>query len=240
MAELEILNWLVWIFCPTSEAASTCNNFISTHSNVLPPIGPIFYFLLFPAVFTILFIMMLMSSVKVAQGNTGIRVLLGVTAFVFIIISGWYPIMLILSEFWYIVIVLMGFVWFLKGHFGGKGGGREGGGGSGKMPGLAMGGLSGQLQERAFKKLSGQEGRMKKLVNAELQNLKGIASGIESQNESSWRAWPAARASASNAIQEYQSMVSVGGIPVMSDLDKKIEEMQEIIKKLDHKKPPHN
>jgi hypothetical protein len=239
MAEVEILNWLVGFFCPTSEAASTCREFISSHSDVLPPIGPIFYFLLFPAVFTILFIMILMDSVKVAQGNKGIKVLLGVTAFVFIIISGWYPIMLILSEFWYIAIILLGFLWFLKGHFG-KGGGDKGGGVKGGMPGLAMGGLGDQFQERMFKKASGQEGRMKKLVNAELENLKGIASGIESHNESSWRAWPAARASASNAIQEYQSMVSVGGIPIMSDLDKKIEEMQAIIKKLDNKKPPHN
>ena len=175
MAELEILNWLVGFFCPTSEAASTCNEFISSHSNVLPPIGPIFYFLLFPAVFTILFIMVLMDSVKVAQGKKGMHVLLGVTAFIFIIISGWYPIMLILSEFWYIIIILFGFWWFLTGHF--RKGGGGGGGGGGKLSALGLGGAMGTLMTKK------QEHDELKLAESSLNMAEGRLHAIEEGKE---------------------------------------------------------
>jgi len=174
MAELEILEPLVGFFCPTSEAASTCNEFISNHSQVLPPIGPIFYFLLFPLVFTIIFIMILMSSVKVAQGK-GIQVLLGITAFIFIIISGWYPVMLILSEFWYIAIVLLGFLWFIKGHFGKKEGG--GGGKGGGLAALGLGGAMGMLMSKK------QEHDELKLAESSLSMAEGRLHAIEEGKE---------------------------------------------------------
>jgi len=235
MAELEILNWLVGIFCPTSEAASTCNEFISSHSNVLPPIGPIFYFLLFPAVFTILFILVLMRSVKVAEGNWGMQVLLGVTAFIFIIISGWYPVMLILSEFWYIIIILFGFWWFLKGHFGKK----EGGGGKGPMSALgfggAMEGLGGQLFERGMKEATGERKRLERRVDLALVEMEKLVKILHNKPES-WRAYSAEIENCRNLITQYYNIVSVGKVPVGGDAAKKIERLETILSKIDREK----
>ena len=142
MAERERLEALGGVFCPTSEAASTCREFISNHSQVLPPIGPLFYFLLFPIVFTILFIYILSSTILHGGNLTkGMRLLIGISIFIFIIISGWYPVMLVLSEFWFIMIIVLFGAWYFIGkHWGEKPGG---GGGRGKMPGIggAMGGL---------------------------------------------------------------------------------------------------
>ncbi|MCJ7816237.1 MAG: hypothetical protein MUP55_00100 [Candidatus Aenigmarchaeota archaeon] len=142
MAELEILEALVGFFCPTSEAASTCREFISNHSQVLPPIGPLFYFLLFPIVFTILFIYILSSSILSGGKLTkGMQLLIGISVFIFIIISGWYPVMLVLSEFWFIMIIVLFGAWYFIGkHRGGETKASKGGGG---LPGLggAMGGL---------------------------------------------------------------------------------------------------
>jgi hypothetical protein len=185
MAELEILEALVSFFCPTSEAASTCREFIQNHSQVLPPIGPLFYFLLFPLIFTLLFVYILSGSV-LGGLKGGFRILIGVSAFIFIIISGWYPVMLVLSEFWYIVIVLLGFLWFVKGHFGKKegGGGERGGGPRGTMSTLGgIAGMGGGLIETAKHH---REGREK--INAALRDL-GLAEELmtKAMNESEER-----------------------------------------------------
>ena len=134
MAELEILEALVGFFCPTSEAASTCREFISNHSQVLPPIGPLFYFLLFPIVFTILFVYILANNILPGGGlKLGMKLLIGISVFIFIIISGWYPIMLVLSEFWFIMIIVLFGAWYFIGkHRGGGGEGKP----KGRMPGL--------------------------------------------------------------------------------------------------------
>lgn len=133
----EILEPIIGFLCPTPDSASACRDFISSHSSILPPIGPLFYFLLFPAVFTIVFIYILSGSVVGGSLKAGgFRLLIGVTAFIFIIISGWYPLMLVLSEFWYIAaIILAGFWYFIGSHFGKSGGGGGGPGGKMSAPG---------------------------------------------------------------------------------------------------------
>ena len=145
MAELEILEALVSFFCPPSDSASACREFIQNHSQVLPPIGPLFYFLLFPLVFTILFIYILSGTIL--QGGQKVKwmqMLIGISVFIFIIISGWYPIMLVLSEFWFIMIILLFGVWYFVGKHK-----RGGGGGSpqGKMNALGVGGAMGGLMK---------------------------------------------------------------------------------------------
>jgi hypothetical protein len=138
----EILQPLVAFLCPTSDAASACNDFINSHSSVLPPIGPLFYFLLFPIVFTILFIYILSSTILQGGNLTkGMKLLIGISVFIFIIISGWYPVMLVLSEFWFIMIIVLFGAWYFIGkHRGGSDKPKPPRGG---MPGFggAMGGL---------------------------------------------------------------------------------------------------
>jgi hypothetical protein len=128
----ELLEPLVSFFCPTSDAASACRDFISNHSQVMPPIGPMFYFLLFPLVFTILFIYILSSTILHGGNLTkGMQMLIGVSVFIFIIISGWYPIMLFLSEVWFILIIVLAGMWYFIGKHRGEGSPKQG-----KMPGL--------------------------------------------------------------------------------------------------------
>ncbi len=149
----EILEPLVSFFCPTNDAASACRDFISNHSQVMPPIGPLFYFLLFPLVFTILFIFILAGTILHGSKLTlGLRLLIGISMFIFIIISGWYPIMLFLSEVWFILIILLFGAWYFLGSHRGSSGEKS----AGKMPGLggAMGMIMTKKQEHDELKLA--------------------------------------------------------------------------------------
>jgi hypothetical protein len=232
MAELEILNVLVGFLCPTNEAASTCNDFISNHSQILPPVGPVFYFLLFPAVFTILFVMILMSSVKVTSGHRGIQIVFGATAFIFIIISGWYPVMLMLSEFWYIIIILLGgFWWFFRGHFGGGEKSPKTGGG---MPGVG-GGLMEALGERAIKRVTGEEKRLEAKVDLALTSMEKIVEKTHG-NPDAWRAYSTEIEQCRNLITQYYNIVMVGGIPIGGHAKEKVERLEQILSKIDKNK----
>jgi len=236
MAELEILNALVGVLCPTSEAASTCNQFISSHSNILPPVGPIVYFLLFPAVFTILFIMILMSKVNVARDNR-VKLLVGITAFIFIIISGYYPIMLILSEFWYLVIVLLGFIWFVTGHFG-RGDDNQGGQQRrGGMPGMALGGAMDALEEAAIKNMDVEEKRvLYERFDTAIMKVDSVAAGLEAGSSDAWRSHSDALKEASDILEEFKTKrsVKIMGITVAVDsgIKEKIKALHEAKERL--------
>jgi hypothetical protein len=173
-----IFEVLVSFFCPTSDAASTCNEFISNHSQVLPPLGPMFYFLLFPLVFTILFVYILSSTILHYEGKVKwIQPLIGISVFIFIIINGWYPIMLFLSEVWFIMIIILFGMWYFIGkHRGGSGGG-GGSGGKGGMPGLALGGALGAIMTKK------QEHDELKLAESSLDLAKSRLEAIRSGNE---------------------------------------------------------
>jgi len=177
MAELEILEALVGLFCPTNEAASTCREFISNHSQVLPPIGPLFYFLLFPIVFTILFIYILSSTILHGGNLTkGMRLLIGISVFIFIIISGWYPVMLVLSEFWFIMIIVLFGAWYFIGKHRGGGGGGSGGKG-GALYSLPFGGVVEYGKER-IKKL-GADTPAERLVKSHIEIMEGVLTQMD-------------------------------------------------------------
>jgi hypothetical protein len=238
MAELEILEALVSFFCPTSDAASACREFISNHSQVLPPIGPLFYFLLFPIVFTILFIYILSSTILHGGNLTkGMRLLIGISVFIFIIISGWYPIMLVLSEFWFImVIVLFGAWYFFRKHWGEETKASKGGG---VMPGLGggMAGLGGELVKRGITRATGKERRLEKEVNLKLKDLREIKNSIHDNEAGAWRAYSDVKNSAWSIINEFKDVTSVYGIPIGGGYEKKIAEMENILNELERKKP---
>jgi len=228
MAELEILEALVSFLCPTNEAASSCREFIQNHSSVLPPIGPIFYFLLFPMVFSIVFIYILSSTILHGGNLTkGIRVLIGVSVFIFIIISGLYPVALVLSEIWFIVIILLFGMWyFLTKHRGGGGGGGGagggGGGGKGAMPGF--GGVFGAVLSTAGKYRSG---RIREL-DAEIDSyLTAVEETRKSRHKNDYeaRAYMQSVESANNAIEraskELQADTKILGKSTINDFIKK-------------------
>ena len=228
MAELEILEALVGFFCPTSEAASTCREFISNHSQVLPPIGPLFYFLLFPIVFTILFIYILSSTILHGGNLTkGMRLLIGISVFIFIIISGWYPIMLVLSEFWFIMIILLFGAWyFFRKHWGGGEAKPKGGG----MPGLA--GIGGEITSRIYRDVTGQTGRLEKRVDLSIKEMEGLEATIH-KDPGAWRAYSYRIDACWALIKEYKDAISIGGVPVGGRLREKVKKLEQILDRME-------
>jgi len=142
---LDIMQTLVQFLCPTYSAQSACNAFISQPSHqVMEPMGPMLYFLFFPMVFLILFIYV--GSRAIFSGHKGINLLIGVAVLAFIIIQGWYPVILWVGEFWFAILPLL-FIFYLitRRHANGGGGGMSGVGKGGGMSGF--GGLKNLLEK---------------------------------------------------------------------------------------------
>lgn len=241
MAELEILEALVGFFCPTSDAASACREFISNPNHqVLSPIGPLFYFLLFPLIFTILFVYVISDTVLFGGKLKWAKVLIGISAFIFIIISGWYPVMLVLSEFWYIVIIVFGGVyWFLKGHKKESGGG-GGGGGSGKMSALSLGGAMAALGDRAEKTATGEIGRMQDLMKITLTEMKNIVKSICKNNKDT-RAWDAYHETTHKfdlQLEAYKQQMMILGRPIGSKYNEYVQKREKLVEELGNRKDP--
>ncbi|GEM_PF-2413362 len=135
---VEILEFLVQVFCPRPETVNVCWDFMNApHHQVLEPLGPLFYFLLFPSVFILIFIYILTGSLLRGMGGLrgGLKILVSVTVYIFVVISGLYAVVLPLSEMWYIAIIILFGLWYLiTRHFGGGGGVPAQGGGAGRMP----------------------------------------------------------------------------------------------------------
>jgi hypothetical protein len=227
----DIYNILISVLCPTSNSASYCRDFLNApHHQTLAPVGPLFYFLLFPTVFIILFIYWL--SGRVIKEHKGINLLIGVSFFVFIIISGWYPFALWISEIWYIAVIILLGLWvlfskLLKGD--------SGGGTATKMPGLGSSTGSG-LTKRAWNTISGKMKSLEKTIDINLDELEMLKQRIESGDTRAWDAYPSARTACTKAIAEYEEAVSVGGIKIGGHLESKINRLQKIIDEFDHKR----
>lgn len=172
----EILDVLVGVLCPTNDAARSCTDFINASSHqVMAPIGPLFYFLLFPSVFIILFIYFL--SNRLMSEHKGMRAIIAITVFIFIVISGLYPVALVLSELWYIFIVIFLGMWVF--FFRGKGAGRQ----EGKMSvGDGVGGgfirdIGNFAKSKAKNIVTGDEKDLEKKINDRLSNMRGLVEG---------------------------------------------------------------
>ncbi|MEM7815632.1 MAG: hypothetical protein QXN71_00760 [Candidatus Aenigmatarchaeota archaeon] len=224
----EILEPFINLLCPTSEAASSCRDFISSHSNVVPPIGPVLYFLLFPIVFIIIFVYILKSSI-LPGGNlgNGLQALIGISVFIFIIINGWYPLMLVLSEVWFIVIIFLFGVWyFISKHHKGKGSG----GGGGSFPGL--GGIGGEITARIYRDVTGQTKRLEKRVDLALKEMEGLEKAIKS-DPSAWRAYSSRIDYCWSLIKEYKDAISIGGVPVGGRLKEKVDRLEKVLDRME-------
>ena len=158
----EVFDVLINILCPTYESASVCRDFVNAPSHqVLAPVGPLLYFLFFPSVFIILFIYILSNSILKGGGLTqGLRFLIAVSVYAYIIISGWYYIFLPLSEIWFVIIIILGFLYLIIRHFGGEG--------SGKMPAISS--LPSRYEETRILKLQ---------LDNKLHDLRGLLNKIE-------------------------------------------------------------
>lgn len=78
-------------------------------------------FILVPSVFIILFIYMVLGRLFSASSGTQLklRVLVGVTMYVFIVASGFYPAFAYLAGPYFIFLIfILGLIYFIPGHFG--------------------------------------------------------------------------------------------------------------------------
>ena len=176
----DVFQILISVFCPTQSAANNCSQFVMNHQANFGGMEALFYFVLFPTVFLLLFVFILVGGVGKKFGlaehgkeNKLIPFLLSITFYIFIIISGWYPIFLYLSEVWYIGIILIFGLWvftakFLGGGSDSGGGGQHGGGG---RPG---GGLAGMLT----KKITGEEEGIKHKIENNLKFMENLVKNL--------------------------------------------------------------
>ena len=152
----ELMEMLVQFLCPTSNAASQCQSFISSHSSIAPPMGQYIYFLFFPTVFLLLFLWIVFKDA--VKANKGISLIATIAVYIFIIIQGLYPIFLALGELWIIFIFILGFFYIIIRRFRKD----SGGGKSGKM--TANMGMAQIAKEMAFGKRE---------LNPAIRKLKG-------------------------------------------------------------------
>jgi hypothetical protein len=93
------------------------------------PMYQMFYLFIFPTLFIIVFVYVL--SRRVMERHTGLRILIAVAIYIFIILQGYYNWFVYLSKFWLFGLIFLGFVYLIMG----RGGERPEGGAKGKVLG---------------------------------------------------------------------------------------------------------
>ncbi len=210
---IDIMDALVNFLCPTSQSAMACNQFINTpHHQVLAPVGPLLYFFLFPTIFLIIFIYILSTSVLRGPTGTikGVRILIAAGVYIFIIINGWYSIVLPLAEIWFIILPLLGILYFIVRHFTGGGGGQGGG------MSLVGGGIVGKLVRRGYEKGTGMEEADAKYIESQIAIIETAPKGAHGIDVISGRVI--------ELLREFRDKTSaIPGVPFASDYNKLLD-----------------
>lgn len=176
-----------------------------------PPMEGLFYLVVFPIVFIIVFIYLLAH--KLFPTHRGLNILISVAFFAFIILQGLYQWFMMLGKIWYIALIILGFFWLalygLRGGIGGPGGGQGrafgmGGGG---------GGLTGRIMGRVIKKATGAEKATLDLIETQLALFKTLQPGNRDIGKVSY--------DISTALSQYWQEIQLGGgIPDPTSLHK--------------------
>ena len=207
---IEIMQTLVELLCPTYNAQSACNAFINSQSHqVAQPIGPLLYFFFFPFVFLVLLIyigtgIILKSDLTKVKG---LRLLVAIAFFIYIVLQGLYPAILWISDFWFFMLPLLFIIYFIFHH---KRGGSAGGGGS--LSGTG-GGFLGAGKSRLMRTLTGEIPDLEKTITSQLDALEAIRSSLASGNEdidTAHRAYVTASSTCTAALREMRTAVELG------------------------------
>lgn len=127
------------------QKVAECQNFIQGYPD---PLTQLIWLVFFPLVFLVIFIYFL-SGVIIT--HKGMRTLLAVAIYLFIIFSNWYYIVLIVSKFWYVSLIILGGLGIFVHKMSGGGntvtqralsGGGSSEGGWAKVPGIIKYGLN--------------------------------------------------------------------------------------------------
>ena len=193
------------------------------------PIEGLFYLVFFPSVFAILFIYVLSGSIIRGSESfpKGLRLLIGISVFLFIIFQGWYTALVSISKLWFILIIILGGLWwFIKAHFG------EGGKAGGGFPALQR--WTGLPKRKVAGIITGEEKSLENAIKNELSLMDTIIGNCRRQiqkgldvgklMEEFWRHYENAQ-SACNALKTYDPLKAR---KYQQDINKKVEEARKI------------
>lgn len=132
---VDIVDTLIQILCQQG-TQSDCTQFLSSYPDIAQQLV---FFVLFPAIFLIIFVNIIAKGVTAATYKT----LLAIGIFIFIIYQGWYHFFLNISKFWFIGLIVLGGIYVLIRKMGAASG--NGGGGGGKGAGRSSSSLTKEL-----------------------------------------------------------------------------------------------
>ena len=157
-----------------------CHNLSNPSWCSAPAAEAMFYLVLFPTAFILLLIYIITNFIFKGEGNgpKGLRLLISITIYAFIVMQGHYTLFVSLSNFWWILVITLIAVWALVRHF--AGGGGQNGRGQGGAMGKIGGGVSGILKYGAdrAKELGGPTGIEKK-INDRIEKAEGVLNLLE-------------------------------------------------------------
>ena len=172
MAVIDIVIDILKINCSVAQCSGYANEFEA-----------LFFLLFFPTVFIILFVYIVSEAVvgRVTSGNTnrGLKIMIAVALFAYIVMAGYYTLFVSLSGLWWILLATLAGLWIVIHRF------VKGSGGGSPMPGMgsrkgkAGRGLGGLLTEQTQRTLSGDEKDLEKEIRDSFNELEGIFNEIE-------------------------------------------------------------
>ncbi len=204
------------------------------------PIYQIFYLFFFPSLFILLFIYILTSR-GILGLHKGIKLLVSVAVYAFIILNGWYDYFVRASEFWMFMLIILGVVYFFWARGGTRGGAVAQAGGQGGAPKgrSVFSSLGSQLANRLKKSATHEIQDQERMINDYLKALKNLVTQYKKASSGHGRAmdagnimreWGSLFSQTQNAIQQYRESIQVGGFATGSRLKKFQDELSSIVK----------
>ena len=166
------------------DTLSKCEEFVSSYAD---PLQQVLFFLLFPAIFIIIFIEQLSSMVTSA---TRYSTLFGVAVFIFIVIQGWFHYFLLFGKYWFMSVIIIGGFFVMLRKMGATANSGGGGGGGGKGGPRAVEEAGKTTADMMVKALTGgrelnplRTGAQKEAAKIELKEVERLRTTLEKRLE---------------------------------------------------------
>lgn len=202
------------------------------------PMEGIFYAVLFPIVFILLFVYIISIALGTFSESKKFRILIAVIVFAFIILQGWYGFFISISNLWLYVLVFLGFIWILVHTFIGSRGSSSTG--KARTDGIG-GGISGSnfigsAMSRVGKDLRSETKTLEKEIDMAIAEIKIIKNAVDKGDTQSWRMASSQLEKIHTLRREYLSMLKgpmgfkVGGKfkEYEAKIDQAIKDLQNI------------
>lgn len=137
----------------------------------------LFYLVFFPSILLIVFIYYLAGTILHGGGlPRGLKILISIAVYIFIILQKWYTIFVSLSKVWFIFVIIIGFLIYV-GHILG----RRTGGGTLRMP-TGGGGFLESAKKLTIKAAKGDISAKEREIESYIKFVKNIADKISEVN----------------------------------------------------------